>query len=511
MPSNQESILLWSVRVCFIALLLVGLALIVRWRRGKLVRQFFFARIPAFNLGLLRIVIFGSLLDGAISENSVWYAGLPSSLLRIPPGWRWLASYLPPNEAVLQLFQLILVVACVFAIMGLFTRLACGSAALAGLVVLGVPNLYIKINHGQHLTELCAILLTFSPADEGLSLDQLLRRLRGAPAAVPSPRYGVPVRMAMLLLASTYFFPGLWKVWDSGDLWVNGVKLRVETLMAWAARPDYQPLLRLIDHPALCCLLGAWALAFELGFALMIFHPLGRIVAVANALAFHAGVRMTMGIQFPLLLPLLAALSFGEQREAGPSHALQRLNLLVEGGISQVRNQLRVRLQGRVWPIPQQAPATTWLVGCGLVASMVLAGLVPFDSWPVGVYPRFSTRFTQPPDRGRLVEFAIEREQGSINLGSRLGLFDSARSTQLARGILRAAARGEPWLQYISPVGHVIYHGRATPQPGDVLSIVEVTWPLDSTLPRAFERKTLARFAVPSVPGDASAQTWAGN
>jgi hypothetical protein len=62
-------------------------------------------------LGLLRIVIFGSLLDGAIEEHSAWYAGLPTSLTYIPPGWRWLIPYLPPDETIVRQLQTNLVVA----------------------------------------------------------------------------------------------------------------------------------------------------------------------------------------------------------------------------------------------------------------------------------------------------------------------------------------------------------------------------------------------------------------
>jgi len=276
-------------------------------------------------------MIFAHLLIGGLQQSPTWYLGLPTQLVSLPRGWAWLQRWIPPAPEVVQELQFIMIVACGLAIIGLFTRAACVIAASTALLVLGIPNFYLKINHGHHLAELCAILLAVSPAGDALSVDQLIHRLRGGAPHQPSARYGVPVRMAMLLLATTYLFPGFWKLWESGDLWLTGAKVRAEILTKLAELPDYAPQIPLVDSPVLCALLGTWTLLFEVGFVFALFHPITRIVAVFNAVAFHLGVSLSMGIAFPLYLPLIAALTFGEQRFKAPERVAGAL-----GGRAQV-------------------------------------------------------------------------------------------------------------------------------------------------------------------------------
>jgi hypothetical protein len=492
-----------GVQAGFVLALLSLAVAAARHRRRfvSVIRRFFLPLVPAPNLGLLRILIFTHLLRSALSENPAWYAGLPAPLLSLPLGWGWLHPWLPPEPAVMQELQVVCVIACGLAIVGLFTRVACTVAAASALLVLGLPNFYVKINHGNHLAELIAILLSFSPCGDALSIDQLVRRVRGAESPPPSARYGLPTRLAMLLLATTYLFPGLWKLWESGDLWLSGAKIRVEMINKWADLPDYEPSLRVVDSPVLCAILGTSTLVFEVGFTAALFHRLTRMIAVLCAIAFHVGVGLTMGIYFPWYLPLIGALSIGELEERADTQRTHEgllgwLRRRAESSVLFLRGYVPVAFERSFAALPSAPAASTWLAGLGLIAMMCVAGIAPFDSWPIGIYPSFSQRVLRAKTHGHLVQFELTRGGVVFDLGSRFGMFDGARSAALARMVLRAAQNEANLSQRLAPLWVAMYHGWSEPRPGDVLTIYETTWRADPQERGSVERRSIAQLQL---------------
>ena len=74
----------------------------------------------------------------------------------------------------------------------------------------------------------------------------------GAPTLPPAraPEYGVPIRIAWLLLGMVFFFPGLWKLRTAGLGWITGDTLRNQMYWKWAVIPGLTPPLRIDRFPA---------------------------------------------------------------------------------------------------------------------------------------------------------------------------------------------------------------------------------------------------------------------
>ena len=231
---------------------------------------------------------------------------------------------------------------------------------------------------------LCCLVLAVSPCGDALSFDRLWRRAGGEPAPGPSAAYTLPVRLCWLLLGTIYLFPGLWKVWEGGDLWITGEKLRWELLGKWGQqRGRFEPPLRIDLYPWLLRILGTGTLVFEVGFLPALFWRRTRIVAAFSAVAFHIGVRLFLGIRFYPALPLILLADlppFGSAAIAAP-------------------------LRRRVWPVA--------LVGGALFAAQVYAGFSQIDSWPIALHPKFSERGAGISDVVRSAEIVLKPKDGS--------------------------------------------------------------------------------------------------
>jgi hypothetical protein len=405
------------VRIVAGVAVLALLALAVRYRAGlrERLRTFFFEPTSAANPALLRIVIFFLIFRSALAAEPEWHAAMPAELRTPPPGWGWLGD-LPFQPTAALIASKLLIVASGAACLGLFTRASVPLAAILAVYVFGLPYFFGKINHGAMARSLCALALALSPVGDALSIDRLFRRLRGHASPAPSPAYTLPVRASWLLIGTTYFFPGLWKLWTSGDLWMFGNQLQFELVRRWATASDFVPAFRMDQHPWLLRLAGAGTIALELGFIFALFDRRTRVVAALAAASFHLGVRYVMGIRFPLYVPLLLLLDVETWASVRP-----RLpGTLLRGG-----TRLRARLAGlvpasiRATPSPAgltssrdlRVPAV--LVGL-LLFGQLLTGFTRTSSWPVSVYPSFSGRKTSPPKRGEGVCLLLERRNGDV-------------------------------------------------------------------------------------------------
>src|SRR5262249_56320347 len=157
------------------------------------------------------------------SEHRVCVNQIPAEHRFPPVGVVWLLPYVPINPATVALPAMMLRVCCLSAVVGLYSRTSAGLAALLSLYVLGVPQLYGKVNHYHYLVAFAA-LLAASPCGDALSCDAVRaawRRADRGQTAPPEPSmaYAVPLRFVWLLVGLIYVFPGFWKLWSSGFDW----------------------------------------------------------------------------------------------------------------------------------------------------------------------------------------------------------------------------------------------------------------------------------------------------
>jgi len=356
-----------GVRIVACLLLLGALGFAVYRRRAVSValREFFLAPTAPQNLGLLRIVLFAALAWVGLQSNAVWWASQPATLRVMPPGWQWLAG-LPLDTTVASWARYLVVGFGVCAALGLGTRLTTKVAAIAALYLLGVPSFFGKILHSDHALVMMTLVLAAAPCGDALSLDRSWLRLRGRPDPGVSAAYTLPVRLCWLLLGTIYLFPGIWKVWEAGDLWLSGERLLWELQDEWGQRKGFVPPARIDQYPWLLKLLGTATLIFEVGFFFALFQRHARIVAALSAVAFHVGVRLFLGIRFYEYLPLILLIDFRWPPAAEPAVA--------------------------ALPALQRSPWPSAVVGGALLLGQFFVGFAQIDTWPIAMHPKFSER-----------------------------------------------------------------------------------------------------------------------
>lgn len=286
--------------------LLVGELLVLAWLRReavvRAVRDYFGAEAAPLNLAIFRIVVPTCLFVLVGLEGPAWFATIPPELEKIPTGAGWIHAFGPSDPDVVSTLVLIFRIACVTTALGLFSRTSALVCTVLGLHLLGLPQFFGKVNHYHHLLWFVAILSVCRSGDV-LALDAWRRAWRRADRGVvappgPSRAYGLPLRISWLMFGVLYFFPGFWKLWQSGIDWAISDNMRNQLYWKWHDLGGWTPFIRIDGIPGFTELGGLGTFVFEMGFILALFHPTIRRFAIAAGLGFHIGVKLFMNIFF---------------------------------------------------------------------------------------------------------------------------------------------------------------------------------------------------------------------
>lgn len=276
--------------------------LVLRSRAPRFVRDFFTGTTSPINLAMFRIALFTIVLFSFSIHNVAWFAGLPAELRFPPAGLGFLVSHFPINQTVAWYAAIALTVSCVLAIVGLCTRTSIIISAVLSIYVLGLPQLFGKINHYHHLIWFM-LILAVAPCAEVLSIDAIRKSWKRADHGVtepppPSVAYALPLRFVWLLMGVIYFSAGFWKVWTGGVLWAWSNNPRNMMYNKWMELAGWTPLFRIDQHPLLFKLSALFTIAFELSFIFLIFFAAVRWLAPAGGAAFHTATNLFMRISF---------------------------------------------------------------------------------------------------------------------------------------------------------------------------------------------------------------------
>ncbi len=123
---------------------------------------------------------------------------------------------------------------------------------------------------------LCALIISLSASGRALSLDALITtyrhgRVRLSMRSEPAVAYSLPLRLCWLMFGVSYFFPGLFKAIEAGDLWISGEAIAGHMTSAIATRAGFSPIFPLYDYPLLSSFFGIGTFVFELGFVFLLF------------------------------------------------------------------------------------------------------------------------------------------------------------------------------------------------------------------------------------------------
>jgi hypothetical protein len=253
-------------------------------------------------------------------------------------------------------------IASITAMIGFHSRMSAWAAVVLGLLALGIPQFYGKIDHYHHFLWF-GILLAASPSGDAWSVDALRRRRSGDHPLARDVAYAYPIRTIMLLIGCIYFFAGFWKVVIGGPAWA-GETMRTILHAQWM-RIDQVPIFRVDEWGVWTTIGGIAVIAFELLFILFVLSPRARPWAAVAGIVFHLLVLITTGINFWTLLVCYAV--FVDVGKAPRASTGDR------SALSSAPPLLAVRR----WSF-------------ALVLTAALAGFTLVDSWPVAVYPTFA-------------------------------------------------------------------------------------------------------------------------
>lgn len=259
-------------------------------------------RESPLNLAVCRILVAALVLR----TEELWQAhafARAAAELRTPAyGLHWAAALLPLPEAFVTGLQVVTSVSAVLSVLGLFTRPALAVLAASTTVLFALPHFAGSPRHSMHVVWFIFVL-ALSPAGSVLSLDRFIARRRGRHRALSRAeqwRVSAALWTMRALLAAIYFFPGMWKLSESGFQWALSDNLQNQMYWKWAqfgSVPDFRP----DQYPLLLQLGGLGVLLLELGFPLLMFNRRTRLAAAVLGVAFHEAAAATMYLGFSSL------------------------------------------------------------------------------------------------------------------------------------------------------------------------------------------------------------------
>ncbi|HLP84080.1 MAG TPA: HTTM domain-containing protein [Phycisphaerales bacterium] len=325
---------------------------------------------PALTLGVFRIALCIAWLV-EVSPRLVRHFALYPPQLCFPPGiWSRFVSHLPVNITWLPAIYTVFVIAALTAAAGIWTRRSLALMLLAGGWLLTIPQFFGHLVHYNHLIWFALIMLV-APCDDRVSVRALLAARQGhrEPAG---PAHTLALWSIFALLGVLYFFPGFWKMIQTGSYWLTPSNLITIMHHKWSGEPAGTFFLR-VDHIRWLCGVGAvMTVAFELFFWLLIFRQRTRVAILAIGIAFHLAIWLVLVIDFISLMVCLAGLLVG----------------VIASEFTRPPSTTPTKLPTRrIWPIT--------LVAGTLLLANIFEGISRRNDWPLACYPTFGKR-SQP-------------------------------------------------------------------------------------------------------------------
>lgn len=269
-------------------------------------RRFFLSPSTPINLAIFRIVTCYYVFL-RIKDTKLIHQVLSSPIeMRVPlPGYEKWFHLIPFDLSFALGARQLLILFTLMACVGLMARITLKLTLLLSLYVFLIPLILGKINHGHHHFIVFLTILAFSPCQHALSVDALIAALRrnkndGSPVLSRRAVYTIPMCFAWLFFGIIYFFPGFWKLWQTGWYWAFSDNLINLMHVNWYTR-DFLPFFRIDHYPWLVSAGAFITMLFEISAPLLVLTPLLRGLFLITGVAFHQSVEIFLGISFSTL------------------------------------------------------------------------------------------------------------------------------------------------------------------------------------------------------------------
>lgn len=280
--------------------------------------HFWFEAASPDNLGLCRIILFGTMF--------LFYVLVPSLF----PSWGLLENFAPwgtvshvfwnpvwlisvlhisaPSAQLLDVIQIVWRASLLFSSIGLFTRVSTALSSALAIYLFGIAASFGRIHHMEHVVVFSFLIMAFSRCGDAWSIDALIRKWRANRSHRPvdpvemSGEYTWPVRMIWVVITLIYFAAGIAKVRHSGFAWITSDTM--SHILIWhsyhAASAD--PLthwgLMLSRSAVASRMLAACGMGFELAMPLVLFSKRVRYVLIPCMVAMQMGIALMVGPNF---------------------------------------------------------------------------------------------------------------------------------------------------------------------------------------------------------------------
>jgi hypothetical protein len=259
---------------------------------------FFFEPGSAVNLGICRLLFFGSLFLWQLRHDfSPW--GSYSTVFWMPI-WLFQTLHLPQlSQPALWWMQGIWKASLLLSAIGLFSRPAMTVAFVLGTYLMGLPHNFGQTQHFDTLVVFASGALAVSRAGDACSIDALRR---GRAPDAPLWEYTWPVRFVWLAMAAIFCAAGLSKLRHSGLDWIMSDNLALLLLRQQYHLSDGEPLTNwgiwVANHAWAARGLAAAAVVIETCYPLSLVSRRARLLLVPAGLGFLIGIRTLMGPTF---------------------------------------------------------------------------------------------------------------------------------------------------------------------------------------------------------------------
>jgi len=273
----------------------------VRQLGDRLLKQHFFRPAAPPSLSLFRFLYCAAIICSLAAARAMHLSKFADSPWNPIPLFELLGIGLMSPDAY-QVLYAVLIAALALTAVGAATRISATVAWIAFFLYLGTflgfnksPHVSYVI-HSHNMVVVVLLILSLAPgvADFGLDgwLVRRFRRSRGE--LVPASAW--PSQLIKLTLGLAYFGAGYCKM-AGNPLWADGTTLQ-SYLMSKYLVLDCEPGHWVAQSWWLCLALGIATLTLELTFFLIVFYPRLTWYYVLAAIGFHAGIHLTMGINF---------------------------------------------------------------------------------------------------------------------------------------------------------------------------------------------------------------------
>jgi 1,4-dihydroxy-2-naphthoate octaprenyltransferase len=295
----QKDLSLIFLSVLFVHVLSV---IILRWKQTvNELRRFFLEPNSAYNLAILRILVFAIVVPSMAGEGFgrfLSWTYLPDSQ-RVPlPFIGWWVENIPISPGI---YKTILSLGIVFgfaSLIGLWTKWSTKLFVLTALYVWSVPSFYGKLNH-YHIMIWVPMILAFSKCSDVWSIDAYIRKRKVKKKdPVISWKYGLPTKGIWLLLGLIYFASGVHKLWDVGLYWALSDNLSNQIQLEWVENYDRISSFRIDNYPVVLKMSGMMVIMFEILYPIFLLRKQTRWFNFIGAYGLHMSAGYFMNIDF---------------------------------------------------------------------------------------------------------------------------------------------------------------------------------------------------------------------